>query len=315
MWLRQIPAVETLRRVWLQQYWLEDGQVRRREPQNMPPAGEWIRSPYDTEARYGRKRGWEWMGYKVHFTETCDPDLPHVITQVETVAAIQPDHHALTAIQADLADKALLPDQQLVDAGYVSAKRILHSRAEHGIDLVGPVHTDPSWQAQTKDGFDVSCFQVDWEAQQVICPAGQVSTGWHLGKDAKGESVVQILFDKPTCWPCPLRPHCTTAQRTGRSMTLRYPRERHETLQLARARQQTDEFHDLYRQRAGIEGTFSQAIRNAGLRQARYVGRAKTHLQNLATAVATNILRLITWLNGVPLAPTRTSRFAALAPA
>jgi hypothetical protein len=30
-------------------------------------------------------------------------------------------------------------------------------------------------------------------------------------------------------------------------------------------------------------------------------------------AVATNILRLVRWLNGIPFAKTRTSRFAALA--
>ena len=99
-WLRTIPAVETLRQVWFQQYWVDDDQVRRRQPDNMPPGGQWIRSPYDTEARYGRKRGWDWVGYKVHFTETCDVEGPHFITQVETVPAIQQDHHALASIQA-----------------------------------------------------------------------------------------------------------------------------------------------------------------------------------------------------------------------
>jgi transposase len=49
------------------------------------------------------------------------------------------------------------------------------------------------------------------------------------------------------------------------------------------------------------------------LRQARYWGLFKTHLQNLASAAATNILRFSNWLNEVPFAKTRTSRFAALA--
>ena len=59
-----------------------------------------------------------WIGYKVHLSECCDDDLPHLITQVETVPAIEQDHHALVPIQADLAAKGLLPVQQLVDAGY-----------------------------------------------------------------------------------------------------------------------------------------------------------------------------------------------------
>jgi len=56
-------------------------------------------------------------------------------------------------------------------------------------------------------------------------------------------------------------------------------------------------------------------IRNTGLRQTRYISMAKTHLQHVACAAATNILRLVHWLNDVPFAETRTSRFAALAPA
>jgi transposase len=96
-------------------------------------------------------------------------------------------------------------------------------------------------------------------------------------------------------------------------MTLRHPPERHEMLQTARLRQQTPAFKSLYALRSGIEGTFSQTTRNSGLRRARYIGLRKTHLQNIVTAVATNILRLVRWLNGLPFAKTRTSRFAALA--
>ena len=254
------------------------------------------------------------MGYKVHLTESCEPDFPHFITQVETVPAIEQDHHALTTIQADLAAKDLLPTQQLVDAGYVSAKRILHSRDQHQIELVGPVHIDPSWQAKTEMAYDVSAFTIHWEAKQVICPTGQQSASWNFSQDAKGESVVQVLFAKPTCAGCPVRSRCTTARKTGRSMTLRYPPERHELLQVMRQRQQTAEFKAIYRRRAGIEGTFTQVIRNCGLRQARYWGLQKTQLQNLASAAATNILRFVCWLNPVPFAQTRTSRFSALAP-
>ena len=41
-----------------------------------------IASPYDPDARYSTKRGIAWVGYKVHLTETCDEDQPHLITQV-----------------------------------------------------------------------------------------------------------------------------------------------------------------------------------------------------------------------------------------
>ncbi len=36
-WLRRLPALEIMRQVWLQQFWLEDGQVRLRSEDNEPP--------------------------------------------------------------------------------------------------------------------------------------------------------------------------------------------------------------------------------------------------------------------------------------
>jgi len=160
------------------------------------------------------------MGYKVHLTESCDLDSPHFITQVKTVPAIEQDHHALTTIQADLAAKNLLPAQQLVDAGYVSAKRILHSRDQHQIELVGPVHNDPSWQAKSDIAYDVSAFTIHWEAKQVICPTGQQSASWNFSQDAKGESVVQVLFAKPTCAGCPVYYHRCPLPKQGFSQVI-----------------------------------------------------------------------------------------------
>ena len=57
----------------------------------------------------------------------------------------------------------------------------------------------------------------------------------------------------------------------------------------------------------------SQAVRAFGLRQTRYRGLAKTSLQHVATAAALNLDRIAAWFRGRPIAPTRMSRFAALA--
>lgn len=260
-----------------------------------------------------RKRTLEWVGYKVHLTEGCDDDRPHLITDVHTTPAIEQDHYALDTIQAHLATAGLLPAEHLVDAGYISAKRMIHSRDTHAIDLIGPVHIDPSWQARTPGALDLAQFTMDWQAQHVTCPEGRQSIWWHPAQDAKGESVVQVFFAKPVCGACPIRSRCTDAQATGRSMTFRFPKERHEMLLAARQRQQMEAFKALYRLRSGIEGTFCQTTRNTGVRRARYLGLPKTHLQHILTAVAINLLRLTEWLNGTPFAKTRTSRFAALA--
>ena len=114
-WLRKLPALETLRQVWLQQFWLEDDQLRLRAEDNEPPPGMRIHTPYDLEARYATKRGLHWLGYKVHLTESCDGDSPNLITQVHTTAATVPDVKATTPIQKSLVARELAPNQHIVD--------------------------------------------------------------------------------------------------------------------------------------------------------------------------------------------------------
>lgn len=64
IWLRQVPAVETLRRVWVQNYTLTEADgARWRQDNNIPPAAVFISSPYDTEAHYTTKRSTSWAGY------------------------------------------------------------------------------------------------------------------------------------------------------------------------------------------------------------------------------------------------------------
>jgi transposase len=148
-WLQKLPAIHTLSAVWGHHSRCEQGQVSRLTPKEMPPVGEWSRSPYDPEVRDGKKRSFEWMGDTVHLSACCDDDLPPLMTHVETVPASEHDHHALVPIQANGAANGLLPAHQLVDAGSLSARRILHSRETHGSDLMGPVPSDPSWHART----------------------------------------------------------------------------------------------------------------------------------------------------------------------
>jgi Transposase domain (DUF772) len=90
-WLAELPAVETLRRVWIQQYFLEDGRCHWRSAEQIPPPALIIASPYDQDARLGVKRNHGWIGYKVHLRETCDDDKPHLIVHTETTGATTPD--------------------------------------------------------------------------------------------------------------------------------------------------------------------------------------------------------------------------------
>jgi transposase len=315
-WLGQLPAVEALRRVWLQQYYAPDakGRVRWREPADQPPNAALLISPYDPQARFSTKRTAAWAGFKVHLTESCDDDRPRLITQVTTTPATTADAAETLAIQGALAQAELLPAVHLVDGGYMGVAQLLASRAEHGVDLLGPVPPDASWQAQAGEGFDSTGFALDWAGQTATCPQGRTSRWWRPATDLHGHAVVRIIFDRDECQACPSRAKCTRATTAGRVLCLR-PQAEQAALRAARERQAGDEFKARYAQRAGVEGTISQGVRAFGLRRSRYRGLAKTRLQHAATAAAINVARTLAWLEGVPLATTRQSPLVRLATA
>jgi transposase len=312
-WLRQIPAVEVLRQIWVQQFYILKGRVRWRRVGDLPPAARRIASPYETEARYSKKRETEWIGYKVHVTETCDDEQPHLITSVETSAASVGDAAVLSKIIEQEQASGGDPAELLVDAGYLSGAAMVRGR-EAGLEVVGPVASNTSWQARAGQGYSAEAFEIDWEGEQARCPEGERSRSWREGTDERGEAMVHVRFAPSSCRACQRQRDCTTGQRGGR--VLRLPaRPVYEAIAQRRQEQTTPEFRERYAARAGIEGTISQAVRVCGLRRARYRGLQKTHLQHLATASALNFVRLSAWLGGIPHAKTQQTHLAKLAAA
>lgn len=310
--LRRLPALETLRQVWLQQFMIQDEQLKWRPAEDLPPASLLINSPYDSEARFSKKRKTEWTGYKVHLSESCDEELPHLIVNVETTAATTTDYEMTPAIHDHLAKRDLLPGEHLLDKGYMSADNLVDSQ-EQRINLVGPVAEDPSWQARADEGFESAAFVIDWEKKQATCPQGHPSHQWSLLKQ-KNTTVYNFRFHKKQCDNCLVRVKCTKSATSARSLTIQ-PQAGYEALRAARQRQKEAVFWQQYAKRAGVEGTISQGIAIADLRRARYIGLAKTHLQHILTALGMNILRLGAWWSEIPKGQTRISPFARLEPA
>ncbi len=310
-WLHELPAVQILRRVWIQQFYASESgsAVRWRVAEDLPPAPLLISSPYDPDARWSKKRETAWTGYKVHLTETCDDDLPHLVTNVETTQAPVADQTMTSIIQAHLAQKDLLPSEHIVDTGYMTSDHLVSSQ-EQKIDLLGPIREDNSWQTREAGGFGVAYFVIDWEAEQATCPLGKTSTVWKPTTDNRGVSVINIRFARTDCAACPQRSHCVSSSRS-RALTIR-ERPAYEAAVSARERQKTDEFKQSYAKRAGIEGTLSQGVRMGDLRRTRYIGLPKTRLLHLLLATALNVVRIAAWLAETPLAQTRSSPFVAL---
>ncbi len=191
-WLRHVPAVETLRRIGLQQFHLDGGAVRWRQKEGIPPSSLFISSPYDLDAHYARKGTATWIGYKAHLTETCDEDRPRIITHVGTSASPIADGAATTPTHEALERKGLLPAQHLVDAAYVDAGILVETQRRFVVDLIGPVRRDLRWQAKSGTGFSAEAFRVDWDRQRVTCPRGVNSTGWTPAVDNRATPAVKV---------------------------------------------------------------------------------------------------------------------------
>jgi transposase len=340
-WLREVPAVDVLRRVLLQNYtriitWDGREVIRRREKEpdgdGLPPGHARIASPYDTDARWAAKRGEFWLGYKLHITETCDdpppcscrpqgaggrehgpgcaqPAFPNLITHVATTAATVTDNQMTGTIHDDLTGKNLPPGQHYADSGYLSAALIVSEQARHGITLTGPLRADTTAQGRARAGYARADFTIDYDTQTVTCPQGKTSCSWTPCTKG-GQPMAVAKFSPRDCGPCPARAQCTTSTRNRRQVTV--PSRDHARAQAAaRTAATTIAFQAGYARRAGVEGTIHQAVSH-GARRARYRRLPKTRLDHAYMACALNLLRLHAYWTGTPLDRQRTSHLARL---
>ena len=164
-------------------HWDPAGRLRWRDDEGdagLPPSAARIVSPYDVAARYSRRGPvTSWTGYLAHVTETCADDGPNVITDVATMPATSDDRQALAGIHSRLERRGLLPAGHLVDGGYTSLVHMERAGREHQVALTGPLPGNRTRQHRDQEGYARDDFRIDFDRQEVTCPQGQVSKGWH----------------------------------------------------------------------------------------------------------------------------------------
>jgi transposase len=300
------PRVQALRHIMVQNYHHDDAghlcwrTTETEDGPGLPPSAQAIVSPYDTSARYARHghiiNG---KGFSAHLTETCAPDGPNGITDVATTASTTHDSKVLPGIHARLHRRGLLPAERLVDSGYTSLPHLEQAARDHQVTVSGPLRGNPTRQHRQGEGFARDDFHIDYDRQQVTCPQGQVSQGWHGPYPTSSPTAAPLIvarFTKSQCQPCPAHGQCTTSRASHR--TVGFPPRGLRDLQLrVRAEQQTPEWKTRYAVRSGAEGTANEFAHGHGMRRCRYRGQDKAHLQHILTAIAIDIERL----SGLPV--------------
>jgi transposase len=286
--LQDLPEVQVFSTVWAQQFQEVKGQMVYKELKKYDGHTQ-IQTPHDPEARYSRKRHFEWLGDKVQVTETEDDGYPHIITDMVATNSNQTDYEELPLIQDRLIERKCKPDEHYVDAGYMSGPNLAHSR-DLDIDLIGPLPEVVTPQELLPDGITQAQFQMDLEKKIATCPQGHQALNPSLIVNTWS-----FHFPKKVCAACSLRARCCTGQ-GGRTvgMNLHY-----DLVQTARIRQKTETFKkDYHQHRSGVEGSLSALVRGHGLRVSRYIGQKKRNVQAIFTGCAANLKRSALWRAG-----------------
>jgi len=349
-WLREIPAIDVLRRVLVQNYTRvigEDGRevIKRREKEpegdGLPPGHTRIASPYDLDARWGVKRDTFWLGYKLHVTETCDDAPP--CTCRPAAGDTEPGAHRADGgghdkncahlVSPNLITRVATTDATVTDnqmTGVIhdglAAKNLVPGR--HYLDS-GYLSAAVVVSALTTWGIALIGPLLADTSAQARAGSGYARADFAVDYDTKtvtcpqgntsaswtpcaqrGKDAIVATFSAANCGPCPARPLCTTSGKNRRQLTV-LPRGLAQAQAAARAAEQTIPFRADYARRAGVEGTMHQAASH-GARRARYRGLPKTRLDHVYMATALNLLRLEAYWTGTPLDRQRTSHLARL---
>jgi len=282
---------EVLATAWLLAKILGDDIVQdeQGDPQlSQGTASDRVISITDPEMRHGRKsHAQRFNGFKVVVSSELTSDM--ILDVADIPAADGDGQHLMSTVRRTETETSVTVAQVVGDGAYGSGQN-LQDCAQHAnghIDLVTPCYrpTDPE--------VHKSAFDIDLQSKTATCPEGITVSGRER-HDAQGRPFLLFRFSRENCEVCPLFKRCVRSETRGRSVRTS-PHEVY--LQAQRERQGSTEFQALYRLRSRVERVIAELVFH-GLRNTRYVGQAKRHLQRLWTAAVVNLKRLFRLAEG-----------------
>lgn len=253
-----------------------------------------LQNPSDPDAGYSGHKG---KGYQMQVMETysTDKSQPNLITHIKVEAAHESDSNALLPAIEDAVKRELSPKQLLADAAYGGDDN-MEAASKLNVEVVSPTLGTQS--------HPISLAEFTFSASDEItaCPEGKQPLRTKSGKN--GGRIVH--FDKAVCDFC-LRQSDCPVKRVKQSATISYDAK---ALRLARrrAKEKTEAFREVYRFRAGVEGTMSDLDRMTGLKHLRVRGMPQVRLAAKLKATGLNILRAVTFKNRLKREEKRKKR-------
>ncbi|MCK5915895.1 MAG: transposase, partial [Deltaproteobacteria bacterium] len=236
-----------------------------------------LQNPSDPDAGYCGHKG---KGYQVQVMETYSPDKtqPDLITHVSVEAAHESDANALLPAIEDTKKRNMAPTELLADTLYGSDENI-ETAKEMGVEVVAPA------MGTREQAITLADFQFSETDEITACPVGQLPQKINVGKNGG----LTVHFNKTVCDNCPQQSNCPVNRQKNRC-TISYDAK---SLRLARRRkqEQTPEFKERYRYRAGAEATMSDLDRVTAIKHLRVRGMIPVRVAATLKATGLNIRR------------------------
>jgi len=248
-------------------------------------ASDSLQNPSDPDATYDGHKG---QGYQVQVMETyteCDDKeqsklSPNLITYVEVQPACQSDAHAVMPAIEDTRQRELAPEKLLADAAYGRDTNVQQA-AEIGVELVSP-----TMKGNQKKEINLTAFELDDNGRIISCPEGHRP---EKVKYKKKRDKYSACFASQQCDQCPVKNKCLST--VGKKYSyVRYSGKDYR-LAVRRIAEQTDQFVDTYRWRAGVEATMSEYKKLTGVGRLRVRGFKAVRYCATLKAVGVNLFR------------------------
>ena len=256
----------------------KDNPVELKKPKEIP--SDSLQNPSDPDATYSGHKG---QGYQVQIMETyCDDKEQkeaslNLITHVEVEPAHNSDVNALIPAIESAENQNLKPEELIADSLYGSDDNCKRAK-EHDVEL-----TTPTMGSCAKDKLSLADFQFSEKGEIIACPQGNGPA------KIKNKKRASIGFASDDCRNCPELSRCPV-KKGKKYYYLRFTKKE---MRIAKRRiyENSDEFKDRYRWRAGVEATMSEYDRRTGVKHLRVRGLKAVRFCAKLKALAVNIFR------------------------
>lgn len=244
-----------------------------------------LQNPSDPDATYSGHKG---QGYQVQIMETFSTvedkgekeQTLNLITHVAVEKACEHDSHALMPAVEDTQGRGLSPKTVLADTLYGGDDNE-QSAKDNQVELVAP-----TFKGGISTGISLSDFTFDDNGYVASCPAGHRPVKVRFKKKADRYNA---RFERKQCSGCPQVDSCPIHP-GKKNYYLRYT-AKDQRLAARRIFENSKEFIDIYRWRAGVEATMSQYDALTGVKNLRVRGFKAVRFCAIIKAAGLNLLR------------------------